>query len=187
MKAARSGLRKPKAAKLTPILSTTSVPTKFCMMVRWQRRAILRVSTASTNHCQSRRHLRFSRATSVPAPIATPTRARGCQKRKMVRNVVGRLTRLRASFGRIGRVSHETIHRSLFIQGRGVLKKERMDQLRSKRRMRGSRHATVSGQSRGQVVDAISIHRTYPGRMVRLSRAQVDESRPTKLFNAEEI
>ena len=55
------------------------------------------------------------------------------------------------------RVSHETIYRSLFIQARGVLKKELMDHLRSKRRMRRSQHATVSGQSRGQIVDAISI------------------------------
>ena len=55
------------------------------------------------------------------------------------------------------RVSHETIYRSLFIQARGVLKKELLDHLRSKRRMRRSRHATVSGQSRGQIVDAISI------------------------------
>src|SRR5260370_12403601 len=55
------------------------------------------------------------------------------------------------------RVSHETIYRSLFIQARGVLKKELMDHLRSERRMRRSRHATVSGQSRGQIVDAISI------------------------------
>jgi IS30 family transposase len=55
------------------------------------------------------------------------------------------------------RVSHETIYRSLFIQARGVLKKELMDHLRSKRRMRRSRHATVSGQSRGQIVDAVSI------------------------------
>jgi IS30 family transposase len=47
------------------------------------------------------------------------------------------------------RVSHETIYRSLFIQARGVLKKELMDHLRSKRRMRRSRHATPSGQSRG--------------------------------------
>jgi IS30 family transposase len=54
-------------------------------------------------------------------------------------------------------VSHETIYRSLFIQARGVLKKELMDHLRSKRRMRRSRHATVGGQSRGQIVDAISI------------------------------
>ncbi|MFZ0635749.1 MAG: IS30 family transposase, partial [Candidatus Acidiferrales bacterium] len=60
------------------------------------------------------------------------------------------------------RVSHETIYRSLFIQARGVLKKELMDHLRSKRRMRRSRHATVSGQSRGQIVDALSIRERPP-------------------------
>src|SRR3989441_7285412 len=60
------------------------------------------------------------------------------------------------------RVSHETIYRSLFIQARGVLKKELMDHLRSKRRMRRSRHASVSGQSRGQIVDAISISERPP-------------------------
>jgi IS30 family transposase len=55
------------------------------------------------------------------------------------------------------RVSHETIYRSLFIQARGALKKELLDHLRSKRRMRRSRHASVHGQSRGQIVDALSI------------------------------
>jgi IS30 family transposase len=55
------------------------------------------------------------------------------------------------------RVSHETIYRSLFMQARGVLKKELLDQLRSQRRMRRSRHASASGPSRGQIVDAISI------------------------------
>jgi IS30 family transposase len=60
------------------------------------------------------------------------------------------------------RVSHETIYRSLFIQARGVLKKELMDHLRSKRRLRRSRHASVSGQSRGQIVDAISIRERPP-------------------------
>jgi IS30 family transposase len=53
-------------------------------------------------------------------------------------------------------VSHETIYRSLFIQARGVLKKERMDHLRSKRRMRRS-HSGIFRDSRGQIVDAISI------------------------------
>ena len=37
-----------------------------------------------------------------------------------------------------------------FIQARGGLKKERMDPLRSKRRMRRSRHASEHGQSRGR-------------------------------------
>jgi IS30 family transposase len=55
------------------------------------------------------------------------------------------------------RVSYETIYRSLFIQARGVLKKELIGHLRSKRRIRRSRHSRVAGQSRGQIVDAISI------------------------------
>jgi len=55
------------------------------------------------------------------------------------------------------RVSHETIYRSLFIQARGVLKKELMDHLRTKRRMRRSRHSSVHGHSQGRIVDAISI------------------------------
>jgi IS30 family transposase len=55
------------------------------------------------------------------------------------------------------RVSHETIYRSLFIQARGVLKKELIGHLRSKRRIRRSQHSRVAGQSRGQIVEAISI------------------------------
>jgi IS30 family transposase len=55
------------------------------------------------------------------------------------------------------RVSHETIYRSLFIQARGVLKKELIQHLRFKRRIRRSRHSSIGGQSRGQIVDAISI------------------------------
>src|SRR6202046_855445 len=54
-------------------------------------------------------------------------------------------------------VSHETIYCSLFIQARGVLKKELIQHLRSKRLIRRSRHARAGGQSRGQIVDAISI------------------------------
>ena len=55
------------------------------------------------------------------------------------------------------RVSHETIYRSLFIQARGVLKKELIQHLRFKRRIRHSRHARDSGHHKGQIVDAISI------------------------------
>ena len=55
------------------------------------------------------------------------------------------------------RVSHETIYRSLFLQARGVLKKELIQHLRSKRLIRRSRHSRADGQSRGQIVDAISI------------------------------
>lgn len=55
------------------------------------------------------------------------------------------------------RVSHETIYRSLFIQARGVLKKELMGHLRTKRRMRRSQHSGIFKDSRGQIADAISI------------------------------
>lgn len=54
-------------------------------------------------------------------------------------------------------ISHETIYRSLFIQARGVLKKELMKHLRSRRMMRRSRHASTAGQPRGQIIDAVSI------------------------------
>jgi len=54
-------------------------------------------------------------------------------------------------------ISHEAIYRSLFIQARGVLKKELLGHLRSRRTIRRSKHATSRKQSRGQIVDAISI------------------------------
>jgi IS30 family transposase len=54
-------------------------------------------------------------------------------------------------------VSHETIYRSLFIQARGALKEELVKHLRSKRRIRRSRHASAHGHSQGRIVDAISI------------------------------
>ena len=55
------------------------------------------------------------------------------------------------------RVSHETIYRGLFIQARGALKKELMEHLRSKRRIRRSQHSRIFRDSRGQIADAISI------------------------------
>jgi len=55
------------------------------------------------------------------------------------------------------RLSHETIYRSLFIQARGVLKKELMDHLRSGRRLRRAIKVDTDGERRGKIVDAISI------------------------------
>ena len=55
------------------------------------------------------------------------------------------------------RVSPETIYRSLFIQARGVLKKELVAHLRRVRTMRSSRNASRAGQGRGGIVDAVSI------------------------------
>lgn len=55
------------------------------------------------------------------------------------------------------RVSHETIYKSLFIQARGVLKKQLLEHLRSRRKLRRAAHASREGQGRGQIVDAVSI------------------------------
>ena len=54
-------------------------------------------------------------------------------------------------------VSHETIYCSLFVQARGVLKKELVQHLRSKRAIRRSRQATQKGNDHGQIKDMISI------------------------------
>ena len=54
-------------------------------------------------------------------------------------------------------VSHETIYRSLFIQTRGVLKKELLEHLRARRTIRRSRHATLKRGGLGQIRDAVSI------------------------------
>ena len=54
-------------------------------------------------------------------------------------------------------VSHETIYRSLYVQARGVLKKELMQHLRSRRSIRRSRYATQKGDQRGRITDAVSI------------------------------
>ena len=54
-------------------------------------------------------------------------------------------------------VSHETIYRSLFVQTRGVLKKELQQHLRSKRTIRRSKQASQKGDGRGQIKDIISI------------------------------
>ena len=51
-------------------------------------------------------------------------------------------------------VSHETIYRSLYVQARGVLKKELLRHLRSKRTMRRPRR---TGDKRGQIADLVSI------------------------------
>ena len=54
-------------------------------------------------------------------------------------------------------MSHETIYRSLFVQARGVLKKELMQYLRSKCTMRRSRHASLKRDGLGRIRDAVSI------------------------------
>ena len=55
------------------------------------------------------------------------------------------------------RVSHETIYRSLYIQARGVLKKELQDCLRTQRAIRRSNHASLKQHGLGKITNAISI------------------------------
>ena len=53
-------------------------------------------------------------------------------------------------------ISHETIYRSLFVQARGVLKKELMAHLRRRRQLRQAKGGTTK-IGLGQIVDAVSI------------------------------
>ena len=55
-------------------------------------------------------------------------------------------------------VSHETIYRSLFVQARGVLKKELLQYLRTQRAIRRPKHASLKGDGLGQIKNAVSIH-----------------------------
>jgi IS30 family transposase len=55
------------------------------------------------------------------------------------------------------RVSHETIYKSLFIQARGVLKKQLTAHLRRGRTLRRSRQYVNTGSTRGQIPEAVSI------------------------------
>ena len=55
------------------------------------------------------------------------------------------------------RVSHETIYKGLFIQVRGVLKKELLSNSRSRRLMRRAKTSTTEGQPKGQIIEAVSI------------------------------
>ncbi|MDP1738234.1 MAG: IS30 family transposase [Caulobacter sp.] len=66
---------------------------------------------------------------------------------------------LRLKFGDDGamRVSHETIYRSLFIQARGVLRRELLASLRSRRVMRRAHGARSQGMKRSLIPDAVSI------------------------------
>lgn len=53
-------------------------------------------------------------------------------------------------------ISHEAIYRSLFIQSRGVLKKELMAHLRTRRQMRHAKGART-GKGHGRIIDMVSI------------------------------
>lgn len=57
-------------------------------------------------------------------------------------------------------VSHETIYRSLYVQARGVLKKELVQYLRTRRQLRGSRHALKGKDPRAQTEKRLDYHAT---------------------------
>jgi len=54
-------------------------------------------------------------------------------------------------------VSHETIYRSLFVQARGVLKKELQQYLRSQRTIRRSKQSSLKGDGLGGMPNAVTI------------------------------
>src|SRR5216683_1403933 len=68
-------------------------------------------------------------------------------------------------------VSHETIYRSLFVQTRGVLKKELLRHLRSKRSIRRSKPADPNGDRRG--ISRISSQSVSDRRRLKIGRCLV--------------
>ena len=117
----------------------------------------------------------YDRYRAVPADARAWARARRPKRCKLatsawLRRMVARQLRLNWSPEQIAgwlkrthpgqeayQVSHETIYRSLFVQARGVLKKELQQHLRSKRTIRRSKQVNQKGDGRGQINDIISI------------------------------
>jgi IS30 family transposase len=117
----------------------------------------------------------YDRYRAAPADEAAWTRTRRPKRCKLAENPqlrrsVARKLRLNWSPEQIAgwlkhvhpgdtsqHVSHETIYRSLFVQARGVLKKELLQHLRSKRTIRRSKHASEHTDRRGQIPDLVSI------------------------------
>jgi len=96
-----------------------------------------------------------------PCKLAVHSRLRQFVASKLSRDwspeqIAGGL-KLRFPGDEVMQLSHETIYRSLFIQARGVLKKELMAHLRIRRMMRRSKLASTEDQPRGQIIDAVSI------------------------------
>jgi IS30 family transposase len=73
-------------------------------------------------------------------------------------------------------VSHETIYRSLFVQTRGVLKKELLSHLRSKRSMRRSQPVDPNGDRQGHIKDIVSI-RQRPAAVTQSSSVSMTPSK----------
>ncbi len=147
------------------------------IVARQSIRSIARLldRSASTVSREVRRHGGSGRYRAAQADAQAWARARRPKRCKLanspwLRRMVARQLRLSWSPEQIAgwlkrahpgqeayQVSHETIYRSLFVQSRGVLKKELVQHLRSQRTMRRSIHGSGKGDGRGQIKDMISI------------------------------
>jgi IS30 family transposase len=129
-------------------------------------------STVSREVCRNGGYARYRAAHADAQAWARARRPKRCKlaNNPWLRRMVARQLRLSWSPEQIAgwlkrahpgqeayQVSHETIYRSLFVQSRGVLKKELVQHLRSQRTMRRSIHASGKGDGRGQIKDMISI------------------------------
>ncbi|QUS41986.1 IS30 family transposase [Tardiphaga alba] len=94
-------------------------------------------------------------------PFLRRTVSKLLQKQWSPEQIAGRLKRMHPAEPE-KQVSHETIYRSLFIQARGVLKKELLEHLRAKRTVRRSRHASMKRNGLGQIKNAVSIRERPP-------------------------
>ena len=131
--------------------------------------------SASTVSRELSRNGGYDRYRAAPADEKAWVRARRLKRCKLasnpgLRQAVARKLRLNWSPEQIAgwltrthpddegyRVSHETIYRSLFVQARGVLKKELLGHLRSKRTIRRSQRMDPNDDRRGQIKDIVSI------------------------------
>jgi IS30 family transposase len=129
-------------------------------------------STVSREISRNGGYDRYSAPTADDAAWARTRRPKRCKlaSSPRLRRAVARKLRLQWSPEQIAgwlkstfpgdqtqHVSHETIYRSLFVQARGVLKKELFQHLRSKRTIRRSRGMDLTVDRRGKIADMVSI------------------------------
>ena len=129
-------------------------------------------STVSREISRNGGYDRYSAPTADDAAWARTRRPKRCKlaSSPRLRRAVARKLRLQWSPEQIAgwlkstfpgdqtqHVSHETIYRSLFVQARGVLKKELFQHLRSKRTIRRSRRMDLPPARRGKIANMVSI------------------------------
>jgi IS30 family transposase len=129
-------------------------------------------STVSREISRNGGYDRYSAPTADDAAWARTRRPKRCKlaSSPRLRRAVARKLRLQWSPEQIAgwlkstfpgdqtqHVSHETIYRSLFVQARGVLKKELFQHLRSKRTIRRSRRVDLPADRRGKIANMVSI------------------------------